>query len=76
MEKERYKKLYALDAPLYTRGAPVIIEAGVLLSDTETGAILAQLKYRSISDKPIKSMKISIDLKDDIGRPIEGRICL
>ncbi len=74
MEKERYKKLYALDAPLYTRGAPVIIEAGVLLSDTETGAILAQLKYRSISDKPIKSMKVSLDIKDDIGRPIEGKI--
>lgn len=74
MEKERYKKLYTLDAPLYTRGAPVIIEAGVLLSDTETGAVLAQLKYRSISDKPIKSMKVSLDLKDDIGRPIEEKL--
>ena len=74
MEKERYKKMYTLDAPLYTRGAPVIIEAGVLLSDTDTGAILAQLKYRNISDKPIKSMKVSLDLKDDIGRPIEGKL--
>ena len=41
---ERYSKLSALPENLYSTGAPVIIAAGALLKDNQTGKVLAQLK--------------------------------
>ena len=50
---ERYSRLFSLSENLYAEGAPVLIAAGALLKDNETGKVLAQLKLRSISDKKI-----------------------
>ena len=52
---ERYGRLYSLPENLYAEGAPVIISAGNLLKDTQTGKILAQLKIKNISSKIIKA---------------------
>lgn len=38
----------------------MIIAAGALLKDNQTGKVLAQLKLKSISDKRIKAVKIRI----------------
>lgn len=67
---ERYSRLYSLTENLYTNGAPVIISAGALLKDNNTGKILVQLKIRSISNKKIKALTINIIAHDTVGRVI------
>ena len=49
---ERFEKLYALQNDLYSDGAPIIVSAGALLKDTETGRIIVQMKYHSLSATP------------------------
>ena len=69
---ERYIKVFSLLENLYAEGAPVIISAGNLLKDTQTGRMLAQLKIRNISEQPIKAAKVIIHALDTTGRPVEG----
>lgn len=57
---ERYKRLFALPENLHTEGAPVVIMAGALLKDNQTGRVLAQLKLKNVSEETIKSVKVSI----------------
>ena len=56
----RVEKLYSLPCSLYAPNSPVIIVAGVLLKDTQTGRVLAQLKLKNISPKTIKAVTISV----------------
>jgi len=67
---ERYSRLFALSENLYAVGSPVVIAAGTLLKDNQTGRIVAQLKFRSISSKTIKAVKVRLDLFDTAGSPI------
>lgn len=57
---ERYKKLFVLPENLHTEDAPVVIMAGALLKDNQTGRVLAQLKLKNVSEETIKSVKVSI----------------
>lgn len=54
---ERYNKLYSLPANLYAAGSPVLIVAGALLKDNQTGKVLSQLKFRNICDVSITALK-------------------
>ena len=67
---ERYSRLFTLPENLYTVGSPVIIAAGTLLKDTQTGNIVAQLKLQSISHKAIKAVKVKLDLFDTAEKPL------
>lgn len=67
---ERYSNVFMLPQNLYAVGSPVVIAAGTLLKDNQTGRIVAQLKFRSISDKIIKAVKVRLDLFDTAGSPI------
>ena len=67
---ERYKTLYRLPENLYSIGSPVIIAAGALLKDNQTGKVLAQIKFKSISDKRIKAVKIRVFSFDVIGASV------
>ena len=69
---ERYTRLFSLSENLYTTGSPVIISAGALLKDNQTGGIVAQLKLKSIVQKTIKTVKVSIASFDSLNRPVEG----
>ncbi len=69
---ERFEKLFALPYNLYSEGSPIIISAGSLLKDTETGKIIAQIKYHSISAVPIKALKIKVAAYDISGMELEG----
>lgn len=64
---ERYTKLFALSENLYADTAPVVIAAGALLKDNQTGKVIAQIKMRSISGKRIKAAKISVVPLDTVG---------
>lgn len=71
---ERYSKLFALPQNLYTEGAPVVIAAGALLKDNQTGKVLAQLKLQSISEKSIKAAKVLITLFDTVGTLLDETV--
>ena len=69
---ERFEKLFSLPPNLYSKGSPVIISAGSLLKDTETGKIIVQIKFHSVSFTHIKALKIDIAAYDVSGKEIEG----
>ena len=69
---ERFEKLFTLPDNLYSEQAPIIITAGSLLKDTETGKIIAQLKFHSIYNKKIKALRISVSAYDVSGNELEG----
>lgn len=67
---ERYGKLFSLEENLYTEGSPVIIAAGALLKDNQTGKVLAQLKFRNIEPKKIKALSVCVQPLDTVGNPL------
>ena len=71
---ERYSKLFALSENLYSVGAPVVIAAGALQKDNQTGKVFAQLKIRNIQDKSIKATTVKITPFDTVGKPLGGTV--
>ena len=71
---DRYSKLFALSENLYSVGAPVVIAAGALQKDNQTGKVFAQLKIRNIQDKVIKAATVKITPFDTVGKPLGGTV--
>lgn len=71
---ERYSRLFTLPENLYAIGSPVVIAAGTLLKDNQTGRIVAQLKLKSISSKAIKAVKVKLYLFDTAGNSLEESV--
>lgn len=69
---ERFERLYKLPDNLYVTGSPVIISAGALLKDNETGNIVTQLKFHSVSEKRIIAVKISVTAYDVSSKELQG----
>ena len=67
---ERYSRLFTLPDDLYATGSPVVIAAGALLKDNQTENVLAQMKFRSVSPKLIKAIKVSVLSMDTVGRTL------
>ena len=67
---ERYSKLYNLPQNLYAEGAPVLISAGTLLKDNQGGKVLCQLKFRNISSRTIKALKVLVTGYDMSGEEL------
>lgn len=57
---ERYIRLQDFPKNLYAEGVPVLIEAGALLKDSLTDALLVQMKFRNISEKKIASITTNV----------------
>ena len=70
---ERYTRLFSLPQDLYAPGAPLVIAAGALLKDSQTGSVLAQLKLRSLSDVTISAVKLQVVGYDRLD-PKTGRV--
>ena len=71
---ERYSKLLSLPENLYTTGAPVVIAAGALLKDNQSGNVLAQLKLQNINSQTIKAATVQIFPMDTAGDAIDESI--
>ena len=71
---ERYTKVFSLRNNLYVTGSPVIISAGALLKDNQTGRILAQLKFQNISASIIKAISVQLMPLDTIGKKLGDTI--
>lgn len=67
---ERYTKLFSLSENLYAETSPVVIAAGALLKDNATGKVLAQLKFRNITGKTVKALRVRITPLDTVGAPL------
>ena len=71
---ERYSRLFTLPQNLYNEGSPLLIAAGALLKDNVTGAVLAQLKLKSLSEKAIKAVTVGVVPLDTAGRELSEAI--
>lgn len=71
---ERYSILWRMPENLYTQDSPVIVRAGVLLKDNETGRILIQLKFENISDNTIKAIRLTFRTFDVEKQEIQSDI--
>lgn len=69
---ERYISLYRLPENLYTEESPIVIAAGALLKDNQTNKVLAQLKFKNLSRKEIKALKVNIKAFDVSGAELQG----
>lgn len=67
---ERFKRLFSAERNLYTKGAPLLILAGALLQDSYGGNLLAQIKYRSISEKAISAVTVTVTMLDAAGKAL------
>lgn len=67
---ERYKKLYHLEHRLYASQAPVLIEAGALLLEQRSNALLCQLCFLNIQPRPIKALRAQVQMLDARGEPL------
>lgn len=70
----RYEKVFSLAPMLYTQGSPVIIEAGALHKDTTNSNIIAQLKFKSISNKDIKALTVELAPIDAFDNKIDEAV--
>ena len=57
---ERYTTLAKGTENLYIKNCPVLITANALVKDNNSDRVLAQLKFKNISDHTIKAVKVEI----------------
>lgn len=69
---ERFERLFSFPNGLFAHSAPVVVSAGALLKDQQSGAILVQIKFQSISPKIIKAVKVSLSAADVTGKQFTG----
>ena len=69
--RDRYVRLFTLPENLYSTGSPVLIAAGTLLKDSQTGKVIAQLKLKSLTSTAIKAVKVRFTFFDSAGNPLE-----
>jgi hypothetical protein len=72
--EERYIRVFSAEADLYAEDSPIVISAGALLKDNYAGKMLAQLKFKNITPKVIKALKITVYEFDTVGVPLEGSV--
>ena len=68
----RFERLCQLPTNQYIEDSPIILAAGALLKDNETGSIITQLKFQSVSEKRIKAVKVTIAAYDISHAEVDG----
>ena len=71
---ERFSKLFTLPENLYCPGAPVMIAAGAIQKDNESGWVFGQIMLWNIMDTGIMGVKVSLSPFDTAGKPLGGPI--
>lgn len=69
---QRYVRISTFPEKLYLDCSPVIISAGALLKDNKTGKVLAQLKFKNLSENIITAVKVSVIAYDISGIELNG----
>ena len=68
----RFLKLFSLEPNQYVKNCPIIIEAGALQKDNETGNVIAQVKMRNLEDLQVVSCKLTLKAYENNGNEVEG----
>lgn len=68
---ERYRRLFSLENAKYADGAPLLICAGTLLDDRLSHSIMAQFRFKNISNEILTAVKIIIEPFDAAGKALE-----
>lgn len=71
---ERFIRLFELPNDLYSINSPIIIRQAVLLNDTKSENVIAQIKFQSVSNKAISAVKVNIVAIDVTGKEINDVI--
>ena len=58
--KDRYIRRFVLPRRLYAAASPVVLAAGVLLEDTQTPRLVAQLKWTSVDPRTISALTVAV----------------
>ena len=69
----RYSRTYSLPQRINFTDAPVSVEAGALLWDSEENHVLAQLKLKNLSRKTVSSVTLTVTTLDAVGASVETR---
>lgn len=69
---QRYVRISTFPEKLYLDSSPVLISAGALLKDNKTGKVLAQLKFKNLSENIITAVKVSVIAYDISGIELNG----
>ena len=69
---ERFISLSKETTALYLPESPVMISAQALLKDNTNDNVFAQIKFKSLSDKPICALKVSVSAWDVTGKTAPG----
>ena len=62
--KNRFVEIYESKPNQYINGAPLVINAGKLLFDNNSRKYVIQVKFQSITEKPISSVEICIEISN------------
>ena len=65
--ENRYIRRFALPERMYTASAPVVLAAGVVLEDTRTPRLVAQLKWKSIDENCLTALTVSVECPQENG---------
>jgi hypothetical protein len=68
---ERYSRVFSLAENLYTEGAPLLLAAGALLKDNQSGKLVAQLKLKAVGAKAIRAATVRLVPLDSADRPLD-----
>ena len=71
---ERYSRLFSLEENLYSADIPVLLSAGALTKDSQTGKIFVQLRFQNIDSKfrTIIALKVAVTAFDPAGKPLDA----
>ena len=69
---QRYTRISTFPENLYVNCSPIIISAGALLKDNKTGKVLAQFKFKNLSDNIITAVKLCLKSFDISGIELDG----
>ncbi|MGN1094132.1 MAG: leucine-rich repeat protein, partial [Candidatus Neoclostridium sp.] len=65
-----YEKLFRINENLYAEGSPVLIRAGALFRNEQTGRLHVQVKFENLCKKPIVMLKASFVFADASGKEL------
>ncbi len=68
----RYNEIKKCYCNLYCAGSPLILSAYALLQDTETHAVILQVKMKSVAKKEISAVILEIEARDILGKSLKG----
>ena len=72
----RYIERFRLPQRQYVPGSPVVLAAGVLLEDTKSLRLVAQLKWKNISSRPVSKISVVINTLSDEGTVLKSAYCV